>query len=59
MNKRTINSWMKKIEKKREEVGLLRDKLREMQDEVAALEESCERAWDGLDSAIDALSELA
>jgi predicted nucleic acid-binding Zn-ribbon protein len=58
-SKKQINTWIRQIERKRDEVGKLRDKIREMADEINALEECCERAWDDLHSAIDALSELA
>jgi hypothetical protein len=59
MNKRQIASWKKKIEKRRDEVGKMRDKLRDDMDEMDMLKECCDRAVENMDAAIDALSELA
>jgi septal ring factor EnvC (AmiA/AmiB activator) len=59
MNARTINSWKKKIEKKRDEIAKTRDQLRELIGELEALEDCCYRAHESLQDAADALSEMA
>ncbi len=58
MNKRTIQSWDKKIKQRQAAVARERDKLDEQIEELEMLRESCERAWDALQDARDALSEL-
>lgn len=50
---------VRKLENKREQLGKLRDALRELEAEYQALAESAERAEDHLVRAIDALSEYA
>ena len=58
MNKRTIQSWDKKIKQRQAAVAKERDKLDQQIEELEMLRESCERAWDSLQDARDALSEL-
>ncbi len=58
MNKRTVKSWDAKIKARQEAVAKERDKIDEVIDEINGLRESCDRAWDALQSARDALSEL-
>mgnify|MGYP001614067656 CR=1 FL=1 len=53
-----IKQIVKGLEKRRTAVGVERDKLRDLQSEVTDLEETCERAYDALGEAINALSEL-
>jgi len=55
----TFSSMIKAIEKRRVAVGKERDKISEMIDELSCLKESCDRAYDDMQSAIDALSEHA
>jgi prefoldin subunit 5 len=50
---------IKQIEKRRDAIGKERDKLNEMISEMETLRDCCERAWDDLQTARDALSEHA
>lgn len=59
MTKRTFQTIQRALEKKRNEVGRARDGLRDLQGEIEDLAETCDRAYDALNEAIDALSELA
>lgn len=52
-------SFIKQLEKRRAAIGAERDKLREIVGEYQGLIDSCERADENLQCAIDALSELA
>jgi hypothetical protein len=54
-----ISTMMKAIDKRREAVGKERDKLDDMIQELECLRECCERAYDDLGHAREALSELA
>lgn len=54
-----VSTMIKKIESRRDDIGKERDKLDDMIAELEALRDCCERAWDDLQSARDALSELA
>lgn len=56
MNKRTVKSWDDKIKKRQEGVAKERDKLDEALDELTALREHCDEAWEDLQRARDALS---
>ena len=58
MTKSQINKLQKKLEKAQNTVGLDRDALDEIISEAEGLRESCDRAWDHLQDARDALSEL-
>ena len=58
MNKRTVKSWDAKIEARQQAVAKERDKLDEVIQEIVMLRESCDKAWDALQDARDALSEL-
>jgi hypothetical protein len=58
MNKRTIQSWDAKIKVRQDAVAKERDKLDEVIEEINGLRDSCDRAWDALQNARDALSEL-
>lgn len=54
-----ISTMIKQIEKRRDAVGKERDRLDDLIGELEGLRDSCDRAWDDLQSARDALSELA
>ena len=58
MNKKTIQGWDRKIKARQDAVAKERDKLDEVIDEITMLRESCDKAWDSLQDARDALSEL-
>jgi hypothetical protein len=51
--------WIEVLKKRQEEVGKVRDKLRADVEEMDMLKDSCERAHEDLQRAIEALSELA
>lgn len=54
-----ISTMIKQIEKRRDAVGKERDRLDDLIGELEGLRDSCDRAWADLQSARDALSELA
>ena len=54
-----VSTWKKVLEKNQRTIGKVRDKLREDLSEMEGLAESCDRAFDDVQRAIDALSELA
>lgn len=54
-----VKRLMATLEKRRVAIGAERDKLRDIISEYLDLAETCERAADDLQNAIDALSELA
>jgi prefoldin subunit 5 len=54
-----FSTMIKQIEKRRDAIGKERDKLNEMISEMETLRDCCERAWDDLQTARDALSEHA
>jgi hypothetical protein len=56
--KKQIAGWVKQIEKRMAGVAAERDKLDETISSLQDLEESCTRAYDALQEARDALSEL-
>ena len=56
--KRQINSWDKIIAKRQAAVAAERDKLDDVIEELKMLRENCRSAWDALQSARDALSEI-
>ena len=56
--KRQVGSWIKHIEKRMAGVASEREKLDEMISSLQDLEESCTKAYDSLQEARDALSEL-
>lgn len=58
MNKRKTQSIIKSIEKHMKQIGKDRDKLDEFIDELNGLREDCEHAYDCLQEARDALSEM-
>ncbi len=58
MNKRTIKSWDAKIKERQDAVAKERDKLDDVIQEIGMLRENCDKAWEALQSARDALSEL-
>jgi hypothetical protein len=58
MTKRELNRIMQTIKKRQAGVAIERDKLDAAIDELEALRESCDRAFDALQDARDALSEL-
>lgn len=53
-----IAKIMKEITKRQASVALERDKLDELISEVTDLREDCDNAWNNLQDARDALSEL-
>ena len=53
-----IKSMIKEIEKRRDAIGKERDKLDNLIMELEGLRDSCDRAYDDLYAARDALSEL-
>lgn len=59
MTAKQVARWTKKLEAERTKVGKTRDGLRDTLDELEGLKESCDRAYDSLGEAIDALSEMA
>ena len=52
-------TWIKELEKRRKAVGVERDKLRSLVEEYEGLEDCSVRAYEAIDEAIQALSELA
>lgn len=56
--KAQINSWIKQIDRRKEAVGLERDKLDDLIGELQTLKEDCDEAYDALQTARDALSRL-
>ena len=50
--------WIKEIEKRMVAVGKERDKLDDLIAEIADLRENCDEAWDHMQRARDALSEM-
>lgn len=59
MRKSTIAAIDRKLAKEQQAVGKTRDHLDEVISELSSLMESCDRAYDHLQDARDALSELA
>lgn len=59
MNKQTRKAIVKQLEKHRVAIGRERDALRDMQEEISVLFESCEMGVEALDTAIQTFSELA
>lgn len=58
MNKRTIKNWQAVIDKNMAAVAKVRDKIDDDISEMEMLRENCREAWDDLQRARDALSEL-
>lgn len=56
--KKQVESWIKQIEKRMAGVAAERDKLDKMISSLQDLKESCTKAYDSLQEARDALSEL-
>lgn len=56
--KAQINSWIKQIDRRKEAVGLERDKLDDLIGDLQTLKEDCDEAYDALQTARDALSRL-
>lgn len=54
-----IRQMQKTVEKAVQRVAITRDWIRDQINEMEALKDSCDRAWDSLNEAVDALSELA
>ena len=59
MDKRTVKSWLKKIEQQRAKVAKTRDGLDDAISEMEGMRDCCDRAYDDLQNARDALSEFA
>lgn len=53
-----VKSWINTIDKRQEAIAKERDKLDEAIAEMIGLRECCDRAWNNLQDARDALSEL-
>ena len=58
MNKRKVESWKRQIQKRMSEVAKVRDAIRDDVTEMEALGDCCERAYDEMERACEALSEL-
>ena len=58
LNKREINVWKRKIEKHMATVAKERDAIDSLINDLTSLKDSCDRAYDALWCARDALSEL-
>ncbi|WP_407305370.1 hypothetical protein [Acinetobacter sp.] len=58
MNTRKIESILKGIDKHMAQIAKDRDKLDEFIDELVGLKENCDEAYDHLQRARDALSEM-
>lgn len=58
MNKREIKSLIKKIETAKTKIGIQRDILRDLTDEVSQIVEDCQEAEYDLIHATDTLSQL-
>jgi hypothetical protein len=56
--KKQIEGWIKQVQKRMDGVAAERDKIDSVLEELAMLKDSCERAYDNLQNARDALSEL-
>ena len=54
-----LATMIKQLEKHRDKIGKDRDALRDFEAEVENLRETCERAYEDLQCAIEALSEQA
>ena len=54
-----ISTMLKNIEKRRDAVGKERDRLDSMISDLEGLRDCCDTAWEDLQHARDALSELA
>lgn len=54
-----LATMIKQLEKHRDKIGKDRDALRDFLDEVESLKETCDRAYEDLQCAIEALSEQA
>jgi ABC-type transporter Mla subunit MlaD len=57
MNKRSRDSFLKKLGAIKDRIALERDKLRELIDEAETIVACCDEALDDLDRAADALSQ--
>jgi hypothetical protein len=55
----TMKALLAALKVKQDAVGKVRDDLREFADSVECLKDTCERAYDALQDAIENLSELA
>ncbi len=55
----TVAQIKKILAKRMKEVGAVRDRIRDNLDELESLAETCDKAYDALEQAADALSELA
>lgn len=58
MDKRTIVSIKRKIERAKVRIGKERDALRDLVDELDSLHDDCSEAFESLEVAVDALSRL-
>ena len=58
ISKRKTGSIIKEIDKHMAKVGKARDDLDTFIDELSSLKEDCSEAWDNLQRARDALSEM-
>ncbi|MNK14336.1 hypothetical protein D3C87_324470 [compost metagenome] len=56
MNKREVKSIVTRLQKAQQKIADQRDILRDLLDEVNAIKEHCEEAYDDLDRAVDGLS---
>ena len=58
MTQRKYSAWKKQLQKRLKEVAELRDAIRDDLSEMGQLHEECERAYEDMERAVDALSEL-
>jgi len=58
MNKRTLNAWIKKLDKSMKGIAKERDLLDSLISEAEDLRENCDTAWNNLQDARDGLSEM-
>jgi len=52
-------TWKRQLQKRQKEVGAIRDAIRDDLSDMEGLKETCDIAYDDMQRAIDALSELA
>ena len=58
MTRTKINSWLREIERRQNAIAKERDRLDAAISEMEELKDSCERAYEDMQNARDALSEL-
>lgn len=56
--KKQIEGWIKQLQKRMDGVAAERDKIDDALDELGMMKDTCDRAYENLQDARDALSEL-